>query len=102
MSEMEEAVWREALAVRGRDWVVRELKTRPGMPNDPLLEVVFADPLPTRAFCRSWAAEQENRVFVFSPSMIVGLVLTVIIVASTTMAVLAFESPSQQPTMTAR
>jgi hypothetical protein len=66
------------------------------------LEVVYADPLPTRAFCRSWAAEQENRIFVFSPSIIVGLVLTVIIVASTTMAVLAFESQSQRPAMIAR
>lgn len=102
MSDMEEAVWRAALAARGRDWVARELKTRRGLPNDPVLDVVFEAPMPSRTFCQNWVAEQENRLFVFSPAMVVGIILAVVIAASATMAVLAFENASSRPAIIAR
>jgi hypothetical protein len=92
MSYQNEVVWRKALAAKGRDWVARELKTRPGLPNDPLLDVVFEEPLPSREFCQNWIAEDANRLFTFSPAIIVGLVLVVIVVASATMGVRSFKT----------
>jgi len=58
-----EAVWRKALQARGKDWVVAELHRRPGQPKDPLYDVVFKEPFPTRAFCFQWCGEEENKYF---------------------------------------
>jgi hypothetical protein len=63
MDELTEVAWRKALKVKGKDWVMAELHTRPGRPDDPLYEVVFTEPLPSRQFCRQWCAEEENRFF---------------------------------------
>jgi hypothetical protein len=95
MREMEEAVWRKFLAARGRDWVKHELKTRPGMPNDPLLDVVFDEPLPSREFCGRWCAEQDNRMFSMSPTTIGIIVSAVMVVVFLTMAVSAVKSTPQ-------
>lgn len=56
-----EAVWRKALQSRGREWVAAELKRLPGRPRDPVLDVVFEEPYPTREFCQLWCAEEESR-----------------------------------------
>jgi hypothetical protein len=58
-----EAVWRKALQDRGKDWVMAELHRRPGKPEDPLYDVVFKEPYPTRAFCFQWCGEEENKYF---------------------------------------
>jgi hypothetical protein len=75
-----EAVWREALQARGREWVAAELKRRPGQPRDPLLEVVFEEPYPTREYCQQWCAEEENRFHLFSWSTAAASVLFLIVV----------------------
>ena len=58
---LEEDAWREALRTKGRDWVLTELNTRPGMPQDPLLDVVYVQPFPTREFCQRWCVETDNQ-----------------------------------------
>ena|SRR6516225_2446575 len=62
MSGEPEAVWRKALEAKGRDWVRAELRRRPGQPGDVVFDVVFEEPLPTRAFCEQWCAEEDNRI----------------------------------------
>jgi hypothetical protein len=66
MDEQVEAVWRKALQVRGKEWVLAELQRRSGQPDDVVLDVVFEEPYPTRDFCRQWCAEVESRLFSFS------------------------------------
>ena len=76
-----EAVWRKALEARGRDWVVAELRRRPGQARDPLLDVVFEEPYPTREYCHQWCAEEENRFHFFSWSIVAaGALLLIMIV----------------------
>ena len=58
-----ETVWRNGLRARGKEWVLSELRRRPGQPEDTLYDVVFKEPYPTRAFCFQWCAEEENKVF---------------------------------------
>ncbi len=64
--ELTETVWRRALATRGKDWVVSELGKRPGHPTDPVLDIVFEPPFPTREFCMQWCAEEDNKIFSIS------------------------------------
>jgi hypothetical protein len=63
MNEFTEIAWRQALKAKGRDWVRAELQKRPGQPQDPVYDIVFEEPLPTRDFCHQWCAEEENRLF---------------------------------------
>jgi hypothetical protein len=78
-----EAVWREALQTRGRDWVAAELRRRPGQPNDPLLEVVFEEPYPSREFCQQWCAEEENRLrFVSWSTLAAGALLLIVVICA--------------------
>lgn len=63
MDDRTETAWRAALQQRGREWVVSQLRTRPGRPDDIVYDVVFEAPYPTRAFCMQWCAEQDNRIF---------------------------------------
>jgi hypothetical protein len=58
-----EAAWRKALEVRGRDWVMAELRRRPGRPQDVVYDIVFEQPYPTRDFCEQWCTEQDNKLF---------------------------------------
>src|ERR1700761_4802993 len=58
---LEEDAWRQALRTKGRDWVLAELNTRPGLPQDPLLDVVYVQPFPTREFCQRWCVEADNQ-----------------------------------------
>src|SRR5690349_25055802 len=78
-----EAVWRKALQMRGREWVIAELKRRPGQPRDPLLDVVFEEPYPTREYCQRWCAEEENHFHIFSWSTVAaGALLAIIVVCA--------------------
>jgi hypothetical protein len=80
MSVQDEAVWRGALERKGKDRVLRELRTRPGQPMDELLDIVFQDPHPTREFCRRWCAEQENHMVRFSglTFVMIGLIVALL------------------------
>jgi hypothetical protein len=88
-----EAVWQKALQLRGREWVIAELKRRPGQPRDPLLDVVFEEPHPTREYCQRWCAEEENRFHIFSWSTVAAGALLVIIIVC---AMHAVSSRSEQ------
>jgi hypothetical protein len=98
MIALQEVVWRQALQVRGKDWVARELATHPGQPDDVLLDVVFEDPLPTREFCRKWCTEEDNRMFTFSARTIVAALFVGIIAASLTMAVISLQKDTSTTT----
>jgi hypothetical protein len=63
MDALTELAWRNALQARGKEWITHELRTRPGRPDDTLLDVVFEPPHPTRSFCEQWCAEQDNKIF---------------------------------------
>jgi len=63
MYDQTETAWRAGLQQRGKDWVLSELHTRPGRPDDVVYDVVFEAPYPTRAFCVQWCAEQDNKLF---------------------------------------
>jgi hypothetical protein len=80
MDDGTEIVWREALKARGRDWVMAQLQERPGRAEDPVLDVVFETPFPTRAFCRQWCAEEDNKLFSVSKTGIVAFVVFVLFV----------------------
>jgi len=54
--------WRNALQAKGRDWVLAELRTRPGQPQDILYDVVHEPPFPTREFCQRWCVEDDNKI----------------------------------------
>ncbi|HEY7578470.1 MAG TPA: hypothetical protein VH855_12815 [Acetobacteraceae bacterium] len=87
-----EAVWRAALQARGREWVAAELKRLPGQPRDPLLDVVFEEPYPSREFCHRWCAEEENRFHPFSWSTVAAGVLLVLVITCLIHAVSARRS----------
>ena len=81
MYDHAELVWRKALRARGREWVMAELHRRVGQPNDPVHDVVFEEPFPTRDFCHRWCAEDENTIFRMSwhtPAVIAALALFLI------------------------
>jgi hypothetical protein len=81
MDDRTETAWRAALQQRGREWVVSQLRTRPGRPDDVVHDVVFEAPYPTRAFCVQWCAEQDNRIFRLSwHSYAAGFLLLLVIV----------------------
>jgi hypothetical protein len=62
MDALTEIAWRDALRAKGKEWVTSELRTRPGRPDDVLLDIVFEPPYPSRAFCEQWCAEQDNKI----------------------------------------
>jgi hypothetical protein len=63
MDDLTEIAWRKALGERGKEWVIAQLRTRPGRSEDAVYDVVFEPPYPTRAFCQIWCGEQDNRLF---------------------------------------
>ncbi len=76
-----ETVWRKGLEARGKEWVLSELRRRPGQPEDTLYDVVFKEPYPTRAFCFQWCGEEENKVFRmswYSYATLIALVLLIV------------------------
>ena len=95
-----EDAWRKGLETGGTHWVTAELARLPGRPGDPLFDVVFVPPHPSRAFCQRWCAEEENRIRV-TPTTLLALnfvILALICVGRA--AVLPHRWPS--PTFKAR
>jgi hypothetical protein len=95
MSAQDEAFWRGALERKGKDWVLRELQTRAGQPMEPLLDVVYEEPHPTREFCQRWCAEQENRMIRFSGLTLVMIGLIVALLACGMLAVNGWDEVRQ-------
>src|SRR5215467_4013185 len=92
----QDEVWRRGLRARGKDWVMAELHRRAGRPEDVLLDVVFEPPYPTRAFCRQWCAEEENRVHV-SASLKIAVVLAALALVCIGKAVVGWEQHAAEP-----
>jgi hypothetical protein len=89
VSAFDEQTWREALERKGKDWVTRQLRTRYGQPEDLLIDVVYAEPYPTREFCQRWCSSQENKLFSMSINTKIVLVVIVVLVCISTLAVSA-------------
>jgi hypothetical protein len=92
MAENSELAWRKALDRKGRDWVTAELRRRPGQPEDVVLDIVFEEPYPTRAFCQRWCAEQDNRMFSLSGYTIALIVTAVLLLAFTIKLVVSWDN----------
>lgn len=102
MDDLAEIVWRKALQARGRDWVMSELHTRPGRPEDIVYDVVFEGPYPTRAFCLQWCAEQENRILRMSWHTYASIIALILFVICFYQAVHSWQPPvAQLPTAAA-
>jgi hypothetical protein len=101
MNEPTEAVWRKALQAKGKEWVLAELHRRAGQPGDVLLDVVFEEPYPTRAFCRQWCAEVDSRLFNFSWHTQAAIVAMVLFIVCCIKAIQSF-SPALPPRSAAR
>ncbi len=78
MTDGSEAVWRKALRAKGKEWVMAELQRRPGQPGDPVYDIVFEEPYPTRDFCQRWCGEEDNRLFRFSWETTAALVFVIL------------------------
>jgi hypothetical protein len=100
---LEMDVWRTALRAKGRDWVLSELRRRPGQPEDTLYDVVHEPPFPTREFCQRWCVEEDNKFLSVPTSTKFALCALVIMIIFAGMAVHSWTSiePRQQPGMTA-
>ena len=101
---LQEDAWREGLRTKGRDWVLAELSMRPGLPDDPLNDVVYTPPYPSREFCQRWAVEVDNQFLRLSGAtkgLIFGVVILGIFIA---MAVHSWSgvAPTQMPTTPTR
>ncbi len=84
---VETEVWRAALQAKGRDWVLAELHTRPGQPQDPVYDVVFEPPYPTRDFCQRWSVDEDNKYLRMAGSTKIALCVLVVFVVFLGMAV---------------
>lgn len=84
---LETNAWRAALQAKGRDWVLAELRTRPGQPQDILYDVVYEPPHPTREFCQRWSVEEDNRFLNVAASTKAALCVLVILCLFLGMAV---------------
>jgi hypothetical protein len=97
--ENDEERWRAALEAKGVEWVTAKLRERPGRPNDVLLDIVFEGSQPTRFFCQSWCAEQDNRLFRLTPYGIAMWVAVVVLFAFMIKGYIAWEAQPAQPVM---
>lgn len=77
-----ESAWRDALAAKGRDRVMAQLTERSGRPDEPVFDLVFEGPLPTKEFCFRWCAEQDNKIFAFSKNRVYVILAFVIFLVS--------------------
>lgn len=78
MDDGTEAAWREALKAKGKHWVQAQLNERPGRSDDPVFDLVFEAPFPTRAFCAQWCAEEDNKLFRISGAGVVTILVFVV------------------------
>ncbi len=97
MYDKDEFVWRKALQAKGKDWVMAELRLRPGQPTDPLYDVVFEQPYPTRQFCLQWCVEQENKIFQVRWQSGAAFVALLLLVVCVLRAVSAWNEPVVKP-----
>lgn len=97
MSESDEVRWSDALQARGADWVRAKLRERPGRPDDVVFDVVFVEPLPTRAFCQTWCARADNRVFHLSGHGKGVAILLIVLVAFLLRAVSSITDEPARP-----
>jgi hypothetical protein len=79
--------WRDAMGRMGKGGVEVELRRRPGRPTDPVLDIGYEAPYPTREFCQQWCAEQDNILFRFSPRMGIILILLAVVIICVLQAV---------------
>ncbi|WP_158922614.1 hypothetical protein [Acidisphaera sp. S103] len=99
MPTLEEEAWRTGLKTKGRDWVLAELNMRPGLPQDPLYDVVFEPPYPSREFCQRWCVETDNQYLRLSGTGIATLVGLAILAIFVVMAMYSLSevAPKQSP-----
>jgi hypothetical protein len=89
-------VWRTALQAKGRDWVLAELETRPGRPDDVVYDVVFEPPFPTREFCQRWCVEDDNRFLHVATSTKAALCVLVMLILFAAMGIHSLSSSGPQ------
>jgi hypothetical protein len=92
VSAVDEQTWRNALEGKGKDWVTHQLRTRFGQPEDHLLDVVYAEPYPTREFCQRWCSSQDNKMFSMPTDSIVAIVILAVLVCFSILAVSSLQS----------
>ena len=97
MDEAAETHWRKALQARGKDWVMAELRRRAGRPDDPVYDIVFEEPLPTRQFCQDWCAEEDNKLFHISLHTYILIAAFLITMFCCVVAVRSFTSIETPP-----
>lgn len=88
-----ETAWRKALEARGKDWVMAELRRRPGRPQDVVYDIVFEQPYPTREFCEQWCIEQDNKLFHVSLQLFVMIGIAAVAVVCGCFGVAGILSP---------
>ncbi|MFZ0021207.1 MAG: hypothetical protein WAL10_28150 [Acetobacteraceae bacterium] len=96
MADGSETVWRNALTAKGKDWVLAELRRRPGLPGDAVYDIVFEEPLPTREFCQRWCAEEENRLVRFSWEKAAALIFLILTIVCSVGAVTSWNETTPQ------
>lgn len=70
--------WQEALRRVGKEQVWAKLSERPGNPRDPLYDIVYEPPYPTREFCQQWYTEEDSAFRVHPAKLAILLVLVLI------------------------
>jgi hypothetical protein len=91
MSERDEQLWREGLVRLGKEWAERALRSRHGQAGDAVLDVVFAEPYPTREFVQRWCAEQGNKGVRISGTALVAWIMLGVVIACGIKATLSWE-----------
>lgn len=79
--------WRAGLQARGRDWVLAELSRRAGQPDEPLYDVVYEPPYPTREFCQRWCVEDDNKILRMSGTSKIAICTFIVLILVFGMAV---------------
>jgi hypothetical protein len=71
--------WTDALRRLGKEAVWARLSQHPGHPREPLDDIVYEPPFPTREFCQQWYTDEEN-AFRVDPAK-VGIVAVLALIA---------------------
>jgi hypothetical protein len=70
--------WQEALRRLGKEEVWAKLSQRLGNPREPLYDIVYEPPFPTREFCQQWYTDEDNAFRVHPTKVGILLVLALI------------------------
>jgi hypothetical protein len=87
----EELLWRKGLERLGKEWAERALRSRHGQPGDAVLDVVFAEPYPTREFVQRWCAEEGNKGARISGTTLAACIMLLVVIACGIKAVVSWE-----------